>query len=325
MFVKKCEALTAHMVRPSLSLSLSRWPPQGLTHTCWPALTARHGPRARRRRRTAARAARRRADAAGPRDERDGRRGRARRVGVRQRVQEGARWASLSFLPSPLALALALGGHCVRGVPDVRADSSGRARTQLSSAELAAPIERRDSTPLHSPAITNGHAHAHTQGNGSGLAASQRTSTDSATPSVSGGGGFESPVVGGAPKGTEDWGGDLMDVNDDDGDWGASRLLLSSFLLARSGSSPLSFPSRSPPHERPLATPSSRRRVRVRRRPSRARRPPRRAPLVVVLARQARPRRRRAEGRLPPPRRRVAQLGAARPARHGRGRQLGPR
>ncbi|BGP37790.1 Nuclear aminoacylation-dependent tRNA export pathway component [Rhodotorula kratochvilovae] len=81
---------------------------------------------------------------------------------------------------------------------------------KLSSAELAAPIERRDSTPAASPAL-NGH------GYGAQHAAQARASTDSATPSLPGG--FDSPAVGGAPKGTEDWGGDLMDVNDDDGDW----------------------------------------------------------------------------------------------------------
>ncbi|GAA6047618.1 hypothetical protein JCM3770_001591 [Rhodotorula araucariae] len=81
---------------------------------------------------------------------------------------------------------------------------------KLSSAELAAPIERRDSTPAASPAL-NGHgAHA-------AVGAPARVSTDSATPSLPGG--FESPALGGAPKGTEDWGGDLMDVHDDDGDW----------------------------------------------------------------------------------------------------------
>ncbi|GAA5904553.1 hypothetical protein JCM8208_004814 [Rhodotorula glutinis] len=82
---------------------------------------------------------------------------------------------------------------------------------KLSTAELAAPIERRDSAPVNGHAAPPG-----AYGNGQGLAP-PRTSTESATPSSSGG--FDSPVVGGAPKGTEDWGGDLMDVNDDDGDW----------------------------------------------------------------------------------------------------------
>ncbi|GAA5874201.1 hypothetical protein JCM8547_007789 [Rhodosporidiobolus lusitaniae] len=74
---------------------------------------------------------------------------------------------------------------------------------KLSSAELAAPIERRDSTPAPSGAAT---PTVPPSNNGAG-----RTSTDSfgAIPTLPGG--FE--------KGTEDWGGDLIDVENDDADW----------------------------------------------------------------------------------------------------------
>uniref|UniRef100_A0A0K3CH41 FGENESH: predicted gene_7.86 protein n=1 Tax=Rhodotorula toruloides TaxID=5286 RepID=A0A0K3CH41_RHOTO len=77
---------------------------------------------------------------------------------------------------------------------------------KLSSAEMAAPIERRDS----SQSISSVNAPAT---NGATVPAS-RTSTDSASASPQVPGGF-----GGVAKGTEDWGGDLIDVNDDDADW----------------------------------------------------------------------------------------------------------
>ncbi|KAJ8295338.1 putative inactive serine/threonine-protein kinase scy1 [Rhodotorula toruloides] len=77
---------------------------------------------------------------------------------------------------------------------------------KLSSAEMAAPIERRDSSQsissVNAPA-TNG-----------ATAPVSRTSIDSTSASPQVPGGF-----GGVAKGTEDWGGDLMDVNDDDADW----------------------------------------------------------------------------------------------------------
>ncbi|GJN88649.1 hypothetical protein Rhopal_001615-T1 [Rhodotorula paludigena] len=79
---------------------------------------------------------------------------------------------------------------------------------KISSAELAAPIERRDSMPT-TPAL-----------NGSGAAAAARASMDSNAPSPAPlPGGFDAPAPGGVAKGTEDWGGDLMDVNDDDAEW----------------------------------------------------------------------------------------------------------
>ncbi|GAA5916832.1 hypothetical protein JCM6882_006367 [Rhodosporidiobolus microsporus] len=75
---------------------------------------------------------------------------------------------------------------------------------KLSSAELAAPIERRDSTPSVSGVATP------TLNGANGGGGVPRSSTDSATtPSLPGG--FE--------KGTEDWGGDLIDVENDDADW----------------------------------------------------------------------------------------------------------
>lgn len=83
---------------------------------------------------------------------------------------------------------------------------------QISSAELAAPIERRDSMPT-TPAL-----------NGSGAPAAARASMDSNAPSPAPlPSGFDAPAPGGVAKGTEDWGGDLMDVNDDDAEWGASN------------------------------------------------------------------------------------------------------
>ncbi|BGP22651.1 other/SCY1 protein kinase [Rhodotorula toruloides] len=77
---------------------------------------------------------------------------------------------------------------------------------KLSSAEMAAPIERRDSSQSVSSASTSA-------ANGVTVPA-YRTSTDSTSASPQVPGGF-----GGVAKGTEDWGGDLMDVNDDDADW----------------------------------------------------------------------------------------------------------
>ncbi|KAM0792352.1 hypothetical protein ACM66B_005032 [Microbotryomycetes sp. NB124-2] len=77
---------------------------------------------------------------------------------------------------------------------------------KLSSAELQAPIERRPSTPGHTPAATP---------NPNGFAGATSASTTApATPSLQVPGGF-----GGPASETEDWGGDLMDVNDDEGDW----------------------------------------------------------------------------------------------------------
>ncbi|KAK4053841.1 Nuclear aminoacylation-dependent tRNA export pathway component [Microbotryomycetes sp. JL201] len=74
---------------------------------------------------------------------------------------------------------------------------------KLSSAELQAPIERRPSTPGHTPSATpNPNAL-------SGVASSAPV-----TPSLQVPGGFS-----GNASETEDWGGDLMDVNDDEGDW----------------------------------------------------------------------------------------------------------
>ncbi|KAK4058806.1 Nuclear aminoacylation-dependent tRNA export pathway component [Microbotryomycetes sp. JL221] len=82
---------------------------------------------------------------------------------------------------------------------------------KLSSAELQAPIERRPSTPGTTPVGTP---------NPNGLAntnVSQTMGTSSSTPvtpslQVPGGFGSTGPEA-------EDWGGDLMDVNDDEGDW----------------------------------------------------------------------------------------------------------
>ncbi|GAA6029397.1 hypothetical protein JCM8097_003658 [Rhodosporidiobolus ruineniae] len=79
---------------------------------------------------------------------------------------------------------------------------------KLSTAELAAPIERRSSTPVVSGAATP-------VVNGSSSTGVPRSSTDSfvTTPSLPGG--FD----GGVARGTEDWGGDLIDVENDDADW----------------------------------------------------------------------------------------------------------
>ncbi|GAA6059537.1 hypothetical protein JCM10212_006035 [Sporobolomyces blumeae] len=75
----------------------------------------------------------------------------------------------------------------------------GSVSKKLSSAELAAPIERRDSTPtLPVPG--------------------QATTPSGSTPqSLPGGFAFEAQTENGGAK--EDWGGDLMDVNDDAEDW----------------------------------------------------------------------------------------------------------
>ncbi|BGP53835.1 hypothetical protein JCM8202_005610 [Rhodotorula sphaerocarpa] len=81
---------------------------------------------------------------------------------------------------------------------------------KLSSAELAAPIERRDETPPVSlPATPD-----------LGTAARPAISADqgAATAAHHGRNG-PSTAAGGLTKPAEDWGGDLMDVNDDDGDW----------------------------------------------------------------------------------------------------------
>jgi hypothetical protein len=101
-------------------------------------------------------------------------------------------------------------------------------RAQLSTAELAAPIERRDSTPIPSAATPS------------------RTSTDSqqGTPNLPGGFGVAR---------AEDWGGDLIDVENDDADWSASSFS----LLPSPFPSPLlpspSFPS---PRKAALTIPS---------------------------------------------------------------------
>ncbi|CEQ39872.1 SPOSA6832_01420 [Sporobolomyces salmonicolor] len=82
---------------------------------------------------------------------------------------------------------------------------------QLSSAELSAPIERQNSNPLSVSAPTTLN-----------LAASSAPSTAGLP------GGFATEEAAAA----EDWGGDLMDVNADAGDWGASPLLLLPFFLS---------------------------------------------------------------------------------------------
>lgn len=85
---------------------------------------------------------------------------------------------------------------------------------QISSAELSAPIERRPSTPnspLASPSINGAPRALHPDNPRAVTSASAPT-----TPSLALPGGF-----GGEEEEAEDWGGDLMDVNDDEGDWGA--------------------------------------------------------------------------------------------------------
>ncbi|GAA6006307.1 hypothetical protein JCM10207_000598 [Rhodosporidiobolus poonsookiae] len=85
---------------------------------------------------------------------------------------------------------------------------------KLSSAELAAPIERRDSSPsvppsgAATPIPSNGFAPS--AGGGAGRASIDSTTSTPALP-----GGF----AGGVARGTEDWGGDLMDVENDDAEW----------------------------------------------------------------------------------------------------------
>ncbi|GAA5968011.1 hypothetical protein JCM11641_003698 [Rhodosporidiobolus odoratus] len=78
---------------------------------------------------------------------------------------------------------------------------------KLSTADLATPIERRPSAPP-TPALNGATAPA------GSAAASPRASTDGSIP-----GGFDFASARGAQKGTEDWGGDLMDVENDDADW----------------------------------------------------------------------------------------------------------
>ena len=79
---------------------------------------------------------------------------------------------------------------------------------QLSSAELAAPIEKQVQSPSASLPVTPGINGESRQGG--------RLSVDS-----NGTDGGLLGAAGGLSKPAEDWGGDLMDVHDDDGDWSA--------------------------------------------------------------------------------------------------------
>ena len=99
---------------------------------------------------------------------------------------------------------------------------------QLSAADLEAPIDNGGSPtpPIPSPRVNeNGNSYTHNglpSGARTSRLASQpshRTSTDSARPpsaasSLSIPGGFEMEDV----DETDDWGGDLIDINDDDDD-----------------------------------------------------------------------------------------------------------
>lgn len=76
---------------------------------------------------------------------------------------------------------------------------------KLSSAELAAPIEKQVQSPSASLPVTPGINGESRQG---------RLSVDS-----NGTDGGLLGAAGGLSKPAEDWGGDLMDVHDDDGDW----------------------------------------------------------------------------------------------------------
>ncbi|GAA5978305.1 hypothetical protein JCM10908_004306 [Rhodotorula pacifica] len=75
---------------------------------------------------------------------------------------------------------------------------------KLSSAELAAPIERQAPTPPVSMPVTP-------DTNGRPRDASLSIDSNGHDGGLLGAGGLSKPA--------EDWGGDLMDVNDDDGDW----------------------------------------------------------------------------------------------------------
>ncbi|GAA5886151.1 hypothetical protein JCM3774_002997 [Rhodotorula dairenensis] len=79
---------------------------------------------------------------------------------------------------------------------------------KLSTAELAAPIERQVQSPSASLPVTPGINGDATRSGG--------LSIDS---NGSGGDGSGSFAAGGLSKPAEDWGGDLMDVHDDDDDW----------------------------------------------------------------------------------------------------------
>jgi hypothetical protein len=91
---------------------------------------------------------------------------------------------------------------------------------QLSASELSAPHQLNQ--PLSTPVISiNNEAHPIV------LPPPQRTLSSggrSTSPGVSMSGSFD---LGGEEEMGEDWGGDLMDVNDDEGDWGT---FFSSFL-----------------------------------------------------------------------------------------------
>ncbi|GAA5949077.1 hypothetical protein JCM10213_007084 [Rhodosporidiobolus nylandii] len=76
---------------------------------------------------------------------------------------------------------------------------------KLSATELAAPIERRDSGTGATTPVLNGAG-----ANGSG--ATPRVSTDSLGATIP-------SLPGGFDRAPEDWGGDLMDVENDDADW----------------------------------------------------------------------------------------------------------
>ncbi|GAA5972574.1 hypothetical protein JCM8115_000271 [Rhodotorula mucilaginosa] len=76
---------------------------------------------------------------------------------------------------------------------------------KLSSAELAAPIEKQVQSPSASLPVTPGV---------NGESRQSRLSVDS-----NGTDGSSLGAAGGLSKPAEDWGGDLMDVHDDDGDW----------------------------------------------------------------------------------------------------------
>lgn len=129
---------------------------------------------------------------------------------------------------------------------------------QLSSAELAAPIEKQVQSPSASLPVTPGINGESRQG---------RLSVDS-----NGTDGSSLGAAGGLSKPAEDWGGDLMDVHDDDGDWSeclsspesvADRLLIARLPISRqtnsrrerSGTRPISklilwlLDSRRPPEE----------------------------------------------------------------------------